>query len=77
MRIIVNVLAIFIAKAKCVELSLLPSNTNFYVYVVKEKYSCVKFNCSLKETKLSREADRNSSSVRQHRAVILFLTCKL
>lgn len=36
-----------------------------YVYVVKKKNPCIKFNCSLKELELSRGADRNSSSVRQ------------
>lgn len=50
-RIMVNVLIIFVAKAKrALPLSLkrsrlLPSNTNFHVYVVrKKKFLCVKFD---------------------------------
>ena len=78
----VNVVTICIAKAKHVLLlsserkGILPSNSNFHVYVVKKKSLCVKFNCSLKEPELSGEADRNSFSVRQNKAAIIFLTCK-
>lgn len=68
----------------------LPSNTNFHVYVVeiereregeKKKRLCVKVyleEVQLKEAgaELSGGAHRNSSSVRQNKAVIISLTCK-
>lgn len=93
LRIMVNVLIIFVAKAKCVlplslkRQRLLPSNTNFHVYVEKKKTSILslslsiltKRKCCLNKVEFSRGTHRNSYSVRQNQAesaVIIFLTCK-